>query len=60
VASHLSRLGLTEVSIAALPFVGVMLAYLALITYVPEISLWLVDLLYDTPPVPAGGGPALG
>jgi C4-dicarboxylate transporter DctM subunit len=60
VASHLSRLGLTEVSIATLPFVGVMLAYLALITYVPEISLWLVDLLYDTPPVPAGGGPALG
>jgi C4-dicarboxylate transporter DctM subunit len=46
VASHLSRLGLTEVSRAALPFVGVMLVYLALITYVPEISLWLVDLLY--------------
>jgi CheY-like chemotaxis protein len=29
-----------------------LLAYLALITYVPEISLWLADLLY--PPVPGG------
>lgn len=48
VASHLSKLGLTEVSKGALPFVGVMLVYLGLITYVPEISLWLVDLLYDT------------
>ena len=47
VASHLSRLGLTEVSKGALPFVAVMLVYLGLITYVPEISLWLVDLLYD-------------
>ncbi len=55
VASHLSRLGLTEVSKGALPFVAVMLAYLALITYVPEISLWLVDLLYGAGPPAAGG-----
>ena len=46
VASHLSHMGLTSVSKAALPFVGVMLVYLMLITYVPEISLWLVDVLY--------------
>ncbi len=46
VASHLARMGLTEVSIATLPWVGVMLLYLALITYVPEISLWLPNLLY--------------
>jgi C4-dicarboxylate transporter DctM subunit len=51
VASHLSHMGLTEVSKAALPFVGVMLAYLMLITYVPEISMFMVDLLY--PPNPA-------
>lgn len=57
VASHLSHMGLTSVSKAALPFVGVMLVYLMLITYVPEISLWLVDLLY--PDVSgAGGAPA--
>ena len=51
VASHLSHMGLTEVSKAALPFVGVMLVYLMLITYVPEISMFLVDMLY--PPNPA-------
>lgn len=56
VASHLSHMGLTDVSKAALPFVGVMILYLILITYVPEISLWLVDLLYDTPGIPVGEG----
>ncbi|MBK9325227.1 MAG: TRAP transporter large permease subunit [Hydrogenophilales bacterium] len=56
VASHLSHMGLTDVSKAALPFVGVMILYLMLITYVPEVSLWLVDLLYDTPGIPAGEG----
>jgi C4-dicarboxylate transporter, DctM subunit len=56
VASHLSHMGLTDVSKAALPFVGVMILYLILVTYVPDISLWLVDLLYDTPGIPAGGG----
>ena len=56
VASHLSHMGLTDVSKAALPFVGVMILYLMLITYVPDVSLWLVDLLYDTPGIPAGEG----
>ena len=46
VASHLAKEGLTEVSIATLPWVGVMLIYLALITYVPAISTWLPHLLY--------------
>ncbi|MGC2047387.1 MAG: TRAP transporter large permease subunit [Gallionella sp.] len=46
VASHLAKMGLTEVSIATLPWVFVMLAYLVLITYVPAISLWLPHLLY--------------
>lgn len=41
VASHLARMGMTEVSIACLPWVGVMLLYLVLVTYVPSISLWL-------------------
>lgn len=59
VASHLSHMGLSEVTKGALPFVFVMLAYLALITYVPDVSLALVDLLYDTPAAsvsPGGGG----
>jgi C4-dicarboxylate transporter, DctM subunit len=47
VASHLARMGMTEVSIACLPWVGVMLLYLVLITYVPQISLWLPELLYS-------------
>ena len=46
VASHLAKEGLTEVSIATLPWVGVMLIYLGLITYVPIISTWLPHLLY--------------
>ena len=46
VASHLAKVGLTEVSIATLPWVGVMLVYLGMITYVPAISTWLPHLLY--------------
>jgi len=49
VASHLAKMGLTEVTIATLPWVFVMLAYLMLVTYVPEISLWLPNLLYSKP-----------
>jgi C4-dicarboxylate transporter DctM subunit len=54
VASHLAKMGLTEVSIATFPWLGVMLAYLILITYVPEISLWLPNLLYGHAPGAAG------
>jgi C4-dicarboxylate transporter DctM subunit len=46
VASHLAREGLTEVSIATLPWVGVMLVYLGIITYIPAISTWLPHVLY--------------
>jgi len=46
VASHLAKEGLTEVSIATLPWVGVMLIYLGLITYIPAISTWLPHVLY--------------
>ena len=45
VASHLARMGMTEVSIACLPWVGVMLLYLLLVTYVPSVSLWLPQML---------------
>lgn len=58
VASHLSKMGLSAVSRSALPFVGVMLVYLILVTYVPEVSLWLVRLLYPAPSVTAP--PAIG
>jgi C4-dicarboxylate transporter DctM subunit len=55
VASHLSKMGLTEVSIAAAPWLLVMLAYLILITYVPEISLWLPNMMYGVDPASAAG-----
>jgi len=46
VASGISKMGLTEVTKACAPWILVMLAYLMLITYVPQISLWLPNLLY--------------
>ncbi len=45
VASHLAKMGMTEVSIACLPWVGVMLIYLVVVTYVPQVSLWLPNVL---------------
>jgi C4-dicarboxylate transporter DctM subunit len=45
VASGISNMGLTEVTKACAPWILVMLAFLALITYVPEVSLWLPTLL---------------
>jgi C4-dicarboxylate transporter DctM subunit len=45
VASGISNMGLTEVTKAAAPWILVMLAFLILITYVPEISIWLPNML---------------
>ena len=41
VASGITRRGLSELSVAVLPWLYAMLAFLILITCVPEISLWL-------------------
>jgi C4-dicarboxylate transporter DctM subunit len=46
VASGLSGLSLEEVTKAALPWMLVMIVALILVTYIPWISLFLVDLLY--------------
>jgi len=45
VASGISKLGLTETTKAAAPWLLVMIGFLILITYVPAVSLWLPDLL---------------
>jgi len=45
VASALSKLGLTEVTKASFPWLATALVFLMLVTYVPEISLLLPDLL---------------
>ncbi|MFN3868248.1 MAG: TRAP transporter large permease [Hyphomicrobiaceae bacterium] len=41
VASGISKMGLTETSISVLPWLFTMLTFLMLISYVPEITLWL-------------------
>jgi C4-dicarboxylate transporter DctM subunit len=41
VASGITRAGMTEMTKAVLPWLYAMLAFLIVITYVPEISLWL-------------------
>jgi C4-dicarboxylate transporter DctM subunit len=41
VASGITRAGMTEMTMAVLPWLYTMLAFLILITYVPAISLWL-------------------
>ncbi|SEA40635.1 C4-dicarboxylate transporter, DctM subunit [Thiothrix caldifontis] len=41
VASGITKMGLSALTVAVLPWLFTMLAFLMLITYVPEISLWL-------------------
>jgi C4-dicarboxylate transporter DctM subunit len=41
VASGISRLGITELTKAVLPWLLTMLVFLAIVTYWPELSLWL-------------------
>jgi C4-dicarboxylate transporter, DctM subunit len=45
IASSIAKMGISEITIAVLPWLLAMLAFLGLITYVPEISLWLPRLL---------------
>jgi C4-dicarboxylate transporter DctM subunit len=46
VASHLARMGMTEVAVASLPWAAAMIGFLLLVTYVPALSLWLPQLAY--------------
>jgi C4-dicarboxylate transporter, DctM subunit len=41
VASGIAKMGISEVTIAVLPWLCVMLIFLVMVTYIPEISLWL-------------------
>jgi C4-dicarboxylate transporter, DctM subunit len=45
VASGITRMGITELTIAVWPWLLTMLVFLVLVTYVPAISLWLPRLL---------------
>jgi C4-dicarboxylate transporter DctM subunit len=42
VASNISKVSLSRLSIAALPFVGVMLFVLMLVTFVPGLTTWVI------------------
>ncbi len=41
VASGIAKMGITELTIAVWPWLVTMLIFLAIVTYVPELSLWL-------------------
>ncbi len=45
VGSGIARMGISEITIAVLPWLCAMLIFLLMITYIPEISLWLPKLL---------------
>jgi C4-dicarboxylate transporter DctM subunit len=45
VGSGIAKMGLSEITIAVLPWLFAMLIFLAMITYIPQISLWLPHLL---------------
>src|SRR6476660_4799219 len=45
IASSIAKMGISEITIAVLPWLSAMLVFLGLITYIPEISLWLPRML---------------
>lgn len=45
VASGITRMGISELTVAVMPWLLTMLGFLVLVTYVPEISLWLPRML---------------
>jgi len=45
VASGITGMGISELTIAVLPWLATMLIFLAMVTYIPAISLWLPHLL---------------
>jgi C4-dicarboxylate transporter DctM subunit len=47
VTSGITNMSIMEVTHAALPWLMVLLAFLGLVTYIPEISLFLPDLLFN-------------
>lgn len=44
VASGITKMGITELTVAVLPWLIAMVGFMLLVTYVPEISLWLPRL----------------
>jgi C4-dicarboxylate transporter, DctM subunit len=47
VASGITKMGITELTVAVWPWLLTMICFLVLVTYVPQISLWLPNLIYS-------------
>ncbi|WP_426110449.1 TRAP transporter large permease [Massilia sp. PWRC2] len=47
VASGVAKMGISELTVAVMPWLLTMLGFLMLVTYVPQISLWLPNLIYS-------------
>lgn len=45
IASSIAKMGISEITVSVLPWLCAMLIFLGLVTYVPEISLWLPHVL---------------
>jgi len=45
VGSGIAKMGISEITIAVLPWLCAMLIFLIMVTYIPEISLWLPQTL---------------
>jgi len=45
VASGIAEMGISELTVAVLPWLGTMLLFLMMVTYIPQISLGLRHLL---------------
>jgi C4-dicarboxylate transporter DctM subunit len=46
VASGITKMGISELTVAVMPWLLTMLVFLMIVTYIPQISLWLPNLLY--------------
>ncbi|MDQ1923191.1 TRAP transporter large permease [Massilia pseudoviolaceinigra] len=47
VASGITKMGISELTVAVMPWLLTMLGFLMVVTYVPQISLWLPNLIYN-------------
>ena len=47
VASGITKMGISELTVAVMPWLLTMLGFLVLVTYVPQISLWLPNLIFN-------------
>jgi C4-dicarboxylate transporter DctM subunit len=47
VASGITKMGISELTVAVLPWLATMLVFLILVSYVPQISLWLPNFIFN-------------